>query len=45
MIDLCHMEIFDEEDQIDDGFIFGLRETLRLIGEIRAETDQKIEVK
>jgi len=40
LIDLCHMEIFEEENQEDEGFLLGLQNVIALIKEIAAENSK-----
>jgi hypothetical protein len=34
LIDLCHMEIFERDDQRDEGFLLGLRNVIELLRQI-----------
>lgn len=40
LIDLCHMEIFEEENQEDEGFLLGLQNVIALIKEIAVENSK-----
>lgn len=39
LIDLCHMEIFEEEGERDEGLILGLKNVIAMIQELEEESD------
>jgi len=39
LIDLCHMDIFEEEGEKDEGLIHGLKNVIAMIQELEEESD------
>ena len=39
LIDLCHMDIFEKEGEIDGGLILGLKNVITMIQELGEESD------
>ena len=39
LIDLCHMDIFEEEGEKDEGLILGLKNVIAMIQELEKESD------
>ena len=39
LIDLCHMDIFEEEAERDEGLILGLKNVIAMIQELEKESD------
>ena len=41
LIDLCHLDIFEDEKERDDGFLLGLYNVMQLLKEIAADDIKK----
>jgi len=39
LLDLCHMDIFEEEGERDEGLILGLKNVMAMIQELEEESD------